>query len=287
MAFSALSVINALSPKESASRRVAADIPYGPHPRQRLDLYAPASPRGPLPVVVFVYGGSWMDGEKGNYAFVGRAVAALGYLTAIADYRLVPEVEYPRFLEDCADAVEAVAALAPDHGGRADTIALMGHSAGAYNAMMIALDPGYLKARGLLGRIKAIAGLSGPYDFYPLDGPISLRTFGAVEDLRATQPVNHVGTGLPPVFLGTGERDRLVYPRNTAALAGRLRQKGVSVTVVEYAGIGHAAPVLALARPFRFIAPVLEDVRRFLGAELDRSHASRSQGFLPPGSPAR
>ena len=78
MGFSVLSVANALSPKDRASRRIAHDVAYGTVERQKLDIYAPTKTDGPLPVIFFIYGGSWNDGDRGNYEFAGRALAALG-----------------------------------------------------------------------------------------------------------------------------------------------------------------------------------------------------------------
>ena len=109
MALSLLSLFNTLTPKDSGSRLVARDVAYGPAARHKLDIYAPRNCEKPVPVVFFVYGGSWMDGDRHNYGFAGRALAALGYVTVIADYRLVPEVEYPGFLEDGAAAFAWVA----------------------------------------------------------------------------------------------------------------------------------------------------------------------------------
>ena len=127
-----------------------ADQAYGPLPRQRFDLYSPAAsvPRPPLgfPLVVFFYGGSWNSGERADYRFVGQALAARGMVVMAADYRLYPEVRYPDFLSDCALA----AAHALDHaaalGADPKRVFVMGHSAGAYNAAMMALDPRWLGA---------------------------------------------------------------------------------------------------------------------------------------------
>lgn len=268
MAISILSVINWLSPKDAGSRLVAGDIAYGRDPRQKLDVYAPVGGGGARPVVVFIYGGSWSDGDRGNYAFAARAIAALGYVTVVPDYRLLPAVEYPRFLEDCAEAVAWVAANIKDLGGAADRIALMGHSAGAYNAMMLALDARYRRQWPVLGALAGVVGLSGPYDFFPFDGPISLRTFGAVRQPLLTQPIAHVSGNAPGIFLASGDRDRLVYPRNSVALARQLRQHGVAVEEKHYPRLGHAGPLLALGRPARLVAPVLADVGRFLRQRL-------------------
>lgn len=270
MAISLLSLLNTLSPKDRGSRKVARDVPFGPAPRQQLDIYAPRHASGPVPVVFFIYGGSWMDGDRRNYDFAGRALAALGYVVVIADYRVLPEVEYPGFLEDGVAALRWVVEHIARYGGDAGRIALMGHSAGAYNGVMLVLDPAYLAAAGLLERVRCVVGLSGPYDFLPFDGPISLRTFGAVRQPATTQPVNHVRPGAPPMLLGSGDKDRIVYPRNSVALAARLRQAGVAVEEIHYPGLDHPGPLLALGRPARRIAPVLADVaaflRRYLGA---------------------
>lgn len=268
MAISILSIINILSPKDAGSRKIARDVPYGATERQKLDIYAPKAASGPLPVVFFVYGGSWSDGDRRSYDFAGRAIAAQGFVTVIADYRLVPEVEYPAFLVDCAEAFAWVTQNIGSYGGDASRIALMGHSAGAYNALMLALDQSYLAARGLLPHVRCYVGLSGPYDFFPFDGPISLRTFGAVRNPRATQPINHVSPQAPPMFLATGDKDTLVYPRNTVALAARLRRVDVVVEEVHYPDLAHPGPLLALGRPARSIAPVLADVARYLHKHL-------------------
>ena len=271
MAISILSVINFLSPKDRGSRKTARDVPYGPVARQKLDIYAPAKSEGPLPVVFFIYGGSWSDGDRKNYDFAGRALAAQGFVTVIADYRVLPEVEYPDFLGDCASAFGWVVDNIAQYGGDAGRIALMGHSAGAYNAVMLALDPAYLAKAGLLDRVRCVVGLSGPYDFFPFDGPITLRTFGAVRDPQMTQPINHVGPAAPPMFLATGDKDTLVYPRNTVALAAKLRAAGIAVEEMHYPTLGHPGPLMALGRPARRIAPVLAEVSRYLAHHLERT----------------
>lgn len=272
MAFPILSIINFLSPKDAGSRKAASDVAYGPNGREKLDIYIPdakAVPAGGWPVVFFIYGGSWSDGSRKDYDFVGRAVAALGFVTVIADYRLVPAVEYPGFLEDGVAAMQWVADHIADHGGDPDRIALMGHSAGAYNAMMLTLDPGHLARARLLGRIRCVVGLSGPYDFFPFDGPISLRTFGGVREPMATQPIHFVSPAAPPMFLASGDKDTLVYPRNTVALAKRLSVVGCTVQERHYARLGHPGTLLALGRPARAIAPVLKEVGAFLHRHLD------------------
>jgi acetyl esterase/lipase len=132
---------------------------------------------------------------------------------------------------------------------------------------MLALATRYL-GPGDAPRVKALVGLSGPYDFYPFDVPVSLRTFGAVSDPGSTQPVNLARSGLPPTLLLHGSADTLVQPRNTAALAARLRAAGTSVVENYYPRLGHAGTLLALGFYGRHKAPVLADVVVFLRAHL-------------------
>ncbi len=266
--YALLALINFLTPKPSASHRVARDVAYGAHRRQILDIYAPRSGQGPWPVIYFVYGGAWNIGDRRYYEFVGRILAAAGYVVVVVDYRLVPEVEYPTFLEDCAAGFSWTVEHIADYGGDPDRVALMGHSAGAYNALMLIMSPALLPRLGLADSVRAFVGLSGPYDFYPFDVPVSLRTFGAVRDPKSTQPVHLVRPGLPSMLLVSGDADRVVAPRNAVALAARLREMGDEVVEKHYAGIGHPGTLLALGPFGRHRAPILDDTLGFLRSHL-------------------
>lgn len=257
----------------SASRpQGTRDVAFGPHPRQKLDIYVPPGEATNRPVIFFIYGGSWSGGTRGTYALVGEAFAARGYVTVIADYRLVPEVRFPAFIEDGALALRFVTQNIARHGGDPGRIHLVGHSAGAYNAMMLALDRRYLAAAGVNRRaIRAAVGLSGPYDFLPLEGAVTTAAFGQARDLSQTQPISFARRDAPPILLATGSADRTVLPRNTQNLAARLRQVGAPVTVKIYDGLGHADPALALTPLFRWRAPVLDDILAFFESPRGRS----------------
>ncbi|RAK65633.1 alpha/beta hydrolase [Phenylobacterium kunshanense] len=268
-ACSPLTMFATLSPKDPASH-VVRGAAYGAGPRQMLDVYAPRGARGQAPVAVFFYGGSWDSGRRQDYNWVGRALASKGFVAVVADYRLYPEVKYPGFLEDGAQAVRWSVENAPRFGGDPDRIVLVGHSAGAYNAVMLGLDRRYLSAAGVdPARVRAIAGLSGPYDFLPIRSDITERIFGGAPDLPSTQPLAFVGPQSPPAFLATGEADSMVWPKNTIALARSLRAAGVPVEERHYPGVDHVRMVLALSRPLRGRAPVLEEMTDFL-----RRHAA-------------
>ena len=265
-ACSPLRTFNSLVPKDRGALLVERGAAYGSHPRQRLDLYRPRSEgaeaaRAPLPVIIFLYGGSWQSGMREGYGFAGRALAARGFLVAVPDYRLVPEVRFPAFLEDNAHALRWVRANAGRFGGDPDRIVLVGHSAGAYSAAMLALDPRWLGEDRR--SVRGFVGLAGPYDFLPLSGPITTAAFGQERDLASTQPVNFASAGDPPALLLHGEGDTLVQPRDSRRLAERLQAAGVDARVKLYPAIGHIGMVTALARPLRGRAPVLEDIAAF------------------------
>jgi len=266
-ASSPLAVFNALVPVDRGVSRVAEGVAYGPDPRQKLDVYRPEGAGGDLPVVVFSYGGAWNSGARGLYDFAGRAFAAAGFLTIIYDYRLVPAVRFPGFVEDTAAVIAWASRNAAQWGGDGERLFLAGHSAGAYNVAMAALDPRYLAVHGLdPGVISGVAALAGPFDFLPLDGPATREAFGHWPDLPETQPVNRVSPASPPFLLITGADDRTVYPRNSERLAARLRENGVEARLVVIAGLGHSDVLTALARPLRWRAPVLAEITRFFRA---------------------
>jgi acetyl esterase/lipase len=264
---SALTAFNALTPVDPGVALARADIAYGAQARQRLDVYVADGLRAPAPVVVFFYGGGWDSGRKEDYAFVGKALAAQGYVTVIADYRLVPDVRFPAFVEDGAKAIRWAHDHIGDYGGDPRRLYLIGHSAGAYNAAMLTLDAHYLRQIGLgPNAVRATAALAGPYNFLPLDVEATIAAFGQTKNLAATQPINFISRSAPPMFLATGDQDTTVYPRNTTGLAAKLREAGADVAEKTYPGMTHAGIVLALSRPFRGQAPVLADVTAFFRA---------------------
>jgi len=256
-------ILNALTPSGTYARTEA--LAYGDHPRLALDVYVPSGSRASSPVVVFFYGGNWNSGARGEYVFAGEALASRGFVAVLPDYRLYPEVKFPDFLDDCARAVQWTVRNASRFGGDSARIHLMGHSAGAYNAAMLALRRSYLEARAVDPRaIRGFIGLAGPYDFLPPKGPVTRAVFGFPDTPRATQPIEHVRADAPPALLMTGADDTTVDPGNSDRLGARLRAAGASARVVRYPGVGHTRLVGALAAPLRGSAPVLDDIEAFV-----------------------
>ncbi len=264
----ALNVLAAAGPGHTLSEGVA----YGALPRHRLDIFTPrvAAPPGGWPLVVFFYGGSWNTGERADYRFVGTALAARGVVTLVADYRLYPEVRYPDFLRDSALALAWGLREAARLGADPKRVFVMGHSAGGYNAAMLALDARWLAATGhapteLAGWI----GLAGPYDFFPTDNPDAQPVFFHPDYPPKAQPIEFaaVSASAPRTFLGAPVHDRLVSPtRSTQALAIGLQAAGVPVTLRMYERASHVTLIGAFAWPLRAIAPVLDDVSAFIAA---------------------
>lgn len=262
-----LGLLNSVAPRDQATTGPFG-VAYGSDPRQRFDVYRPwGSPPQPPPLLVFFYGGAWRSGNRADYGWLGQALASRGFLTVLPDHRLVPEVRYPAFVEDGAAAVAKAREMAESLGGDPDRVLLAGHSSGAYVAAMLALQAKWLRAAGAEpAAVKAFVGLSGPFDFFPFDVKSSIEAFGQAPDPRATQPVNLDLAEAPPTLLLHGGRDQTVRQRNSEALAAALRSAGREVELKLYPALDHKDVVLALARPFRDKAPVLDDMTRFLQA---------------------
>lgn len=267
VACSPLTALNALSPGRSLLAQ--ADIAYGTNPRHKLDIYRPQNARGVAPVVVFFLGGNWTTGERDGYAFVGRALASRGYVVVIPDYRLYPEVRYPDFIDDAAAAVAWTAREIARYGGDPTRMFVMGHSAGAYNAAMVASDASYLARQGMqAAALRGWIGLAGPYDFIPIENPTTRPVFHFPNTPPASQPINHVGKDTPPALLIAARSDQLVNPeRNTGHMAAKLRANGVPVGEVYFDGVSHTTLVASLAAPLRSLAPTLDAVSKFIDSD--------------------
>ena len=268
VACSPLGTLNAVIP--SGRYTISADVAYGALARQRLDIYRPSStaPAAGWPVVVFLYGGSWNRGEKADYKFAGEALASRGVLTLVADYRLYPEVRYPDFLKDSASALGYGLKGAARLGGDPKRVFVMGHSAGGYNAAMLALDARWLAEIGRKpSELAGFIGLAGAYEFLPMTNPDAQPVFFHPNYPPNTQPIEFANKSAPRTFLGAALKDSLIDPqRNTVALAAKLQAAGAHVTLKMYDGVSHITLVASLARPLRFLAPTLDDVVAFINA---------------------
>ena len=266
-ACSPVKLLNATIP--TGQLRETTDIAYGNDPRQKLDIYVPRAPArsaSGYPVVVFFYGGSWQNGRRQDYLFVAEALASRGYIAVVPDYRTWPEVIFPAFIDDAATAVRWAHDHAPELGGDPHRFFLMGHSAGAQIAVLLATDRRYL-ARQQMSReqLAGVIGLAGPYDFLPLQDSTLEKIFPpAIRE--ESQPIRFVTRGEPPMLLAAGTDDTIVDPGNTVRMANALKAAGDTVEVLHYPGAGHIKVVASLAAPLRAGLPVLNDVATFIDA---------------------
>ena len=250
----------------SDTYRRTGGLHYGPDARQRLDIYQPESPFRQAPLVVFFYGGNWSSGERADYRFVGEALASSGIVAVLADYRLSPAFRYPVFVQDSARAVAWALQHAADYDADPARVFVMGHSAGAYNAAMVALDSRWLAAEGLKpARLAGWIGLAGPYDFLPIVEPLTRVAFNWPATPADSQPLLHASGASPRALLLAPAQDRLVNPqRSTVALAQRLKADGVAVQSELFDSVSHVTLLASMASILRGRAPVLERVNAFV-----------------------
>ncbi len=262
---SLLTLVNSIAPDDGFDSRQG--ISYGRHERQKLDMYMPQDPLPGAPVIVFFYGGSWRNGERGKYRFVGQALSDKGYTTVIPDYRLYPAVRFPEFVEDGAAAVAWVYDNVPQ---AEQGIVLLGHSAGAHLAALIVLDERYLKTVHLDQKsITGMIGLAGPYAFEPQKFQRFRDIFAAAIPPEVSQPIHYARGDAPPLLLLHGANDSTVLPLHSNLLEERIRAKHGRVEKIDLPGIGHYSIILALSEPFAHLAPdLLPAIETFLQKQM-------------------
>lgn len=234
---------------------------YAPGARGELDIYRPAGASN-TPVVIYLYGGAWQFGEKARAASVGAALAAQGFVTVIPDYRVFPEVRFPGFIEDAAAAIAWTQDHISAHGGDPTRIVLMGHSAGAHIAALVALDERYAAQAGFdRTAVRGVIGLSGPY-YHPSEfrDQRLCEIFCSAAAWSDVEPMHFLSADDPPLLLIVGDQDTAVPP--LAPIAEAARTVGANVETKTYAGVDHGGTVRAFTDPA--IAPTLEDVEAFV-----------------------
>jgi acetyl esterase/lipase len=252
--------------------RMVAHGDYGANDHQNVELWTPQGPvplRG-WPLVAFVYGGGWHDGSTAEYRFVARTLGEHGYATALIGYRLVPDGRFPKMLEDTAAGVRWTRDHAAAAHIDAERLVLSGHSAGAYNVLMLTLDPQWLARAGVpQSAVAGTVSLAGPADFYPFTTPTSQNAMKTARDPMATQPIAFARADAPPILLLHGTTDDVVRIRNSRNLDRAIVAKSGKVHEIEFPGMGHAGIVMGLSKPFaqggKVLRPMLAFVRESLG----------------------
>ena len=265
---------------------VERGVSYGSHTRHKLDIYRPVN--GEIsgndtksgPILMFIYGGSWREGDRALYGFVGAALASRGITTIIPDYRLYPDVMFPAFVNDAAKAYRWVhdnlASAAHDGEGKKRPIILMGHSAGAHIAALLTVDQSYLAKLGsMLPRPTGLISLAGPLAFDPTTDHTTKDVFASVADANIAKPISFVQTELPPTLLIHGLDDKTVGPWNSRDFAKAMIKTKIRTCKLEVSGIGHVGLILSISKPLRWRAPVLKSTVKFING-IDRGDINRS-----------
>ncbi len=210
---------------------LAADQPYGPHPRQRMDVYFPQASDSSRPVLLFLHGGGFIRGDKADRANVGWWGARQGFVTVLANYRLAPEAQWPSGAEDVVAACQHLRGLCSSFGGDPNAIVLAGESAGAAHVAAAVL------IRSFQPQNWKIAGaflISGPYDAqleHMARGPLGITTpdprndayFGTERaDWAEASIVERVDAAPFPIVVCTAERDLPQMQVQAGALFSRL-----------------------------------------------------------------
>lgn len=244
---------------EAYEVKKTADIKYfegeGADPeRHRLDLYVPQGLKD-FPVVVWVHGGGWRAGSKEQGDSFIESFAAHGIGVASVGYRLAPDVQHPKQIEDVARAFAWVHGHIGEHGGDAKRLFVGGISAGGHLSALLALDGKYLKPHGL-DPAKTIAGALPVSGVYKLDGRTPFlnglveHAFGTDEKVqREASPVNQVHAGAPPFYILFAERDPGVLRDQGKELSAKIKAAGDDVRCDEVPGVGHLTILKGLKDP--------------------------------------
>ena len=262
-AFLVANVPSAFGPYERT-----VNVAYGAEPRQRLDVYVPEEPaKESRAVIVFIHGGSWNSGSKDQYRFVGSSLAERGFVAVLPNYRLNPAVRFPDFVADAAAAMAWTLQNIERYGGDSRRVFVMGHSAGAHIALLLAMDRRYLAAVGASADdLRGVIGLSGPYDF-KLDSDLLRAVFGSARDVEQTQPVYFARGDAPPLLLIHGTDDVVCWDRHSIRLTELVRAAGGRAELRLYPGLGHGDTLAGLSRLGRGRAPTLDDVAAFVSGQ--------------------
>ncbi len=205
-----------------SSTVVKANIAYtdNAHPLQKLDIFAP---RGcsDAPVFVFVHGGGWNKRDKDEVGAQPKLFNEAGIIVVSVNYRLVPEIQHPKNVQDVAESIAWIHKNISKYGGDPKKIVLMGHSAGSHLVALVSTDDRFLAAHGLhRNQLAGVISLDGSAFDIPdriKNGAATIaencrKAFGENTDVQADgSPVNHVKNSvpLPPYLLVYLKEDSL------------------------------------------------------------------------------
>jgi acetyl esterase/lipase len=229
-----------------ASARVSSTVVYGDHLRQQVDVYTPDDAVGDAPLVVFLHGGGWQRGNRTMVQAKPQHFKDAGYVFASAGYRVLPDAPVEQQAADVGAALRALRGQAEAGGFDPDTIVLMGHSAGAHLAALVASDPSY--AGDAFGAIRGVVLLDGAgYDVAEAAARPTMELPTLYKDVfgsdparhKALSPISHVGGKDAPHWLALYVAERPGSKAQSEALAGALAKAGKDASAVAISGTDH------------------------------------------------
>jgi arylformamidase len=236
--------------------RSQLDIRYGPHPRQRLDVFLPDVADEPLPANLFFHGGYWRASDKERYSFLADGLVPAGAAAVIVEYALIPDVDMDALVRQCREAVVWVHAHGADLGLDPNRLFISGHSAGGHLVGML-MAAGWARELGAPADVvKGGAGLSGLYDLEPIRLSFVNQTLLLDHaTARANSPSLLPPAGQAPLVLAVGGDEGAEYVRQTDVMDAYWRSQGVPTEVLVLDGnhytvveaLGDAASSLAAA----------------------------------------
>ncbi|MCR9200218.1 MAG: alpha/beta hydrolase fold domain-containing protein [Planctomycetaceae bacterium] len=241
-----------LEATDQTALRATKDVRYGAHEHQRLDHYRPAETRN-APVMVYVHGGGWRLGDKKAVGSKAEFFCDKGWVFVSVNYRLLPDGQHPHNVNDVAAAIAWVAEHAAELGIDRERLFVMGHSAGAHLASLVATHPQALTSAGLSrGQIRGVISLdTNAYDVARLMRSSSARYYSQVFGrdttvLRDASPEYHIAddTDIPPFLIcyskGMGLRKDPQRATNARAFEQALRKHNIDAQVVDASDRNHS-----------------------------------------------
>ena len=223
--------------------------------KHRLDLYLPEGKKK-VPVIMWIHGGGWRQGDKGLYRRLGRRYAREGLGLAAISYRLSPKVKHPDHIRDCARAFAWLHRNVKEHGGDPDRLFIMGHSAGGHLAALLALDRKYLEEQEVPAKaVKGVIPMSGVYDIPALPkgtkGVMGMfpQAFGSdPEKCREASPLTYVSKAVAPMLVITETNDTYKLRPTMRAFKATAEEAGVkNLTFIDAEERTHITIVVKMA----------------------------------------
>ena len=245
------------------------DVAYvkGGGASQSLDLFVPPNANKPMPLVIWIHGGGWQKGDKGQCP--AKVMTRFGYVVASINYRLSQEAIFPAQINDCKAAVRWLRAHADEYHIDPDRVGVWGASAGGHLVALLgtAGDAKDLEGDGgnakFSSKVQAVCDFFGPADLTKVrdetaaDNAVTKLLGGSIRDhldkAKQASPVTYVTKDDPPFLIMHGTKDPLVQPRQSEWLNDALKQAGVESHLEIIEGAGHGGPEFATLEHRRMI----------------------------------